>query len=141
MAGGQAVDFGDGPGFARIVAGAEDADDADAVLGLVGELAGEHDLVAHYHAIDHTVLAGGEHVALPAGVFEPEQFRQAAGQGDQVGAAIVIEIGSHHLVAAFEIGGDGVLDEGRRRGSQQGKRKQESGQTAHAPQYTGSLHL
>jgi hypothetical protein len=34
-----------------------------------------------------------------------------------------------------------VLYEGRRRGSQQGKRKQESGPTAHAPQYTGSLHL
>ena len=141
VAGGEAVDFGDGPGFARIVVGAEDADDADAVFGLVGESAGQHDLVAHDDAIDHAALAGGEHVALPAGVFVPDEFGQAAGEGDQVGAAIVIQIGGHHLVAAFEIGGDGVLDQGRRRGGHQGERKQESGQTTHAPQYTGSLHL
>ena len=81
----------------------------DAVLGLVGEPAGEHNLVAHHGAIDHTALAGGEHVALPARVFVPDQLGQAAGQRDQVGAAVVIQIGSHHLVAAFEIGGDGVL--------------------------------
>ena len=46
-----------------------------------------------------------------------------------------------HLVSAFEIGGDGVLSKGGRRGGEQGERKQQSGQTAHAPQYTGSLHL
>ena len=141
VAGGEAVDFGDGPGFARVGAGAEDADDPDAVLGLIGEFGGEDDFIAHDDAIDHVALAGGEHVALPAGVFVPDELGQAAGQGDQVGAAVVIEVGNYDLVAAFEIGGDGVLHEDRRRGGQEGERKQESEQTAHAPQYTGSLHL
>ena len=79
-------------------------------------------------------------MALPAGVFVPDQFGQPAGERDQVGPAVVIEIGDHHLIAAFEIGGDGVLYETRgRRGGQQGEGEQESEQTAHAPQYTCSI--
>ena len=54
-----------------------------------------------HRAIDHPALAGGQHVPLPARVFEPDQFGQAAGERDQVGAAIVIEIGGHHLIAAL----------------------------------------
>ena len=117
VAGGEAVDFGDGPGLARIAAGAENADDPDAVLGLIGEFAGENDfgMSPIDDAIDHVGLAGGEHVALPAGVLVPDEFGHATGEGDQVGFAIVVEVGDHDLVAAVEIGGDGVLDEGRRR--------------------------
>ena len=57
-------------------------------------------------------LAGRQHVALPAGVLVPDQFAHAARERDQVGLAIVIEVGDHDLVAAAEIRGDGVLDEG-----------------------------
>ena len=69
--------------------------------------------------------AGGEHVALPAGVFVPDEFAHAAGERDQVGAAVVIEVGGDHLVAAAEIGGDGVGGESRGRGGgKERKRKQ-----------------
>ena len=74
-------------------------------------------------------------MALPAGVLEPDQFVHAAGERDQVGLAIVIEVGDHHLVAALQIARDRVLDERRRRGGQQ-REASRSAQTAHAPQYT-----
>src|ERR1019366_2334362 len=53
VAGGQAVDFSDCPGFARIATGAQDAHHPGAVLGLHGESAGQDDFVAHHGAIDH----------------------------------------------------------------------------------------
>ena len=121
MAGSEAVDFGGGPGLADVVSRPQDADDADAVFSVVLEGTGDHDFVAYHRAIDHAALSGGEHVALPAGVLEPEEFGQVAGEGDEVGTAIVVEVGYHYLIAAAEIGSERVLDKiRRRRGSQQG---------------------
>ena len=60
------------------------------------------------------------------GILEPDQLRHAAGQRDQVGLAVVIEVGDHHLVSAAQVGGDGVLGEARgRRGGEQGKSEQQ----------------
>ena len=39
---------------------------------------------------------------------------EPAGERDQVGASIVVQVGDHHLVAALQIARDGVFDEGRR---------------------------
>ena len=55
---------------------------------------------------------------VQAGILVPDQLLHAAGQGDDVGLAVVVQIGDDDLVAALQIGGDQVLGEfgWRRRG-------------------------
>ena len=38
----------------------------------------------------------------------PDQLAHAASQRDEVGLAVVVDVGDHYLIAAFEVGGDGV---------------------------------
>ena len=123
-------------GLKRIGAGAKNADNADGVLGFIVEFAGENNFVADHRAVDHAGLAGGENVALPARVLIPDEFAHAAGERDEVGFAIVVDVGDNYLIAATEVGGDAVLDEGRGRRSCQKRKRQECEQTTHAPQYT-----
>src|SRR5262249_29656448 len=98
----------------------------------------EHDLVADDGAVDHAVLAGGEDVAFPIGAFEPEEVVEAAGEGDEVGVTIVIEVGDDDLVTAAEVVGDDVLGEFWL-GLHQGGDCEEK-QDSHAPQYTWGIH-
>ena len=115
--GGEAVDLRGRPGLARVAVVLQHRDHADAVLRLVGELAGQHDLGDAVaigvpgRAVDHARLIADDDVPLPGRVLEPEQLLHAAGQRDQVGLAVVIHVGDDHLVAALQIGGERVLDE------------------------------
>ena len=124
VGGGDAVDFAGGPGLADVGAGGEDGDDTLAAGGFVFETAGEDDLQLaaglEDRAVDHAALVGCQDVALPGGVFEPDEFLHAAGQGDEVGFAVLVEVGGDHLVAALEVRGEGVgvkTDRGFRDGS------------------------
>src|SRR2546430_13841830 len=46
---------------------------------------------------------------LPAWILIPRQFLEPACQRDQIGLAVVIDIGNNNLVTTTEIGGDCVL--------------------------------
>ncbi len=107
VGGSQTIDFGDGPGTAGVTIVVQHGDDADAVLGLIGEFTGQDDvgdgiaLHGNHGAVDHVGEATGDHVALPAGVLIPDELGEAAGQGDEIGFAIVIGVGNHYLIAAL----------------------------------------
>ena len=116
---------GDRPRLPRIAIVLQDGDHADAVLRLVRELAGEDDLgdaVAigvERGAVDHAAESAGDDVPLPGGILEPDQLRHAAGERDQVGLAVLVQVGDHHLVPAAQSGGDGMVGEPRgRRGGE-----------------------
>ena len=53
-------------------------------------------------------------VALPGRILEPDQVGHAARQRNEVDLAVVIHIARHHLIAASEVGGDGMGPEFRR---------------------------
>src|SRR5471030_3342091 len=138
---GQAIDFGDGPGLAGVAVVAQHGDDADAVFGLVGEFAGQDNvgdrvaLHGNHGAVDHVGKAARDHVALPARILIPDEFGEAAGKGDEIGLAIVIEVGNRYLVAALEIGSDGVFGEARVRGrGPKWQCKEKEADRKHAPQ-------
>ena len=59
--------------------------------------------------------AADDDVPLPGRILEPDQLRHAAGERDQVGLAVMIQVRDHHLVAAAKSGGDGVFGESRGR--------------------------
>ena len=69
---------------------------------------GHHDRLPHHRQIDHRRHAAHNDVPLPAGILKPNQFGHAAGQGNQIRLAVVVHVRHHHLVAAFEVGGNGV---------------------------------
>ncbi len=122
---GNAVDLGRSPEIPRVAIMTQHGNDARTFLRLIGEPRGQHDfgyafgIGANHSAIDHARLLHGDDVAFPSGVLVPHQFGQAAGEGDQVGPAVVVEIRHHHLVSTGQTGGDGVLRKaGRRRGNQ-----------------------
>ena len=84
-------------------------DHARAVGGLVGKLAGDHDIVADHNAVNQAREAAGDDVPLPGGILIPDQLGHATAESDQVGLTVVVDVGDHHLVAAFEIAGYGVF--------------------------------
>jgi hypothetical protein len=135
VAGGEAVDFGSGPGLKRIGAGAKNADKTEGVPGFITEFTGENDFVADDGAVDHAGLAGRENVALPGRILIPDELARAASERDEVRPAIVVEVGNHDLIASAEAGGDGVLDESGRPDGEE-RNCQKDTQTTHAPQYT-----
>ncbi len=143
MGSGELVDFLDAPGLARVAVVAQHGDLPQATAGLHGEFAGEHDVRdaaagrIDHRAVDHTGQAGGDDVALPGGILIPDQLRHAAGERDQVGLAVAIEVCRDHLVAALEIAGDGMFGKARRRaGGQKREREAKQADAMHAPQYT-----
>src|ERR1017187_2253947 len=90
-----------------------------------------------HRAVDHTGQAGGDDVALPGGILIPDQLRHAAGERDQVGLAVAIEVCRDRLVAALEVAGDGMFGKARRRaGRQKWEREAKQADAMHAPQYT-----
>ena len=59
--------------------------------------------------INHASTVCCDDVSLPAGVFEPDELAQPAGEGDEVRSSVCIQISGYDLVASTEIGSDRVL--------------------------------
>ena len=111
MGGGEAIDFADGPGLADVGAVGEEAHHADGAGGFVFKGVGDEKLRRavvvgiHGPGVDHALEAGGEHVAIPVWGFEPEEFGHAGGEGDEVGLAVLVDVGGDDLIAALEVRG------------------------------------
>src|SRR5437016_2993812 len=60
-------------------------------------------------AVDGAGNIPDNHVALPGGIFEPDQFSHSAGDRDQIRLAVVIDVGDDNLVTTVQISGDCVL--------------------------------
>ena len=58
-------------------------------------------------------------MALPGGVFVPDEFGHATGKGEEVGPAVFVHVDGEDLVAAGETGGDGLGGELERGGGEQ----------------------
>ena len=126
VAGGETIDFADGPGFAVVL---EEGDGAGGAGGFVLKEMGEEEfggpvaIDVHGPDVDHAFHAADDDVAPPGGVFVPDEFGHAAREGEEVGPAVFVHVDGEDLVAAGETGGDGLggeLEHGRGEQSEQG---------------------
>ena len=63
--------------------------------------------------VDRLVDAGDQDMFLPARILVPPKLLEAAGQRDDVGLAVTVQIGDNDLVAAGEAGVNRVRGEAR----------------------------
>ena len=88
--------------------------DSNAVLRLIGELVGDKqlgDAIAigiESGGIDHALEPARDHVPFPCWILEPDQIRESAGERDDVGFAIAVQVRDHYLIAALQIRGERV---------------------------------
>ena len=127
---GQFIDLLQFPWLTRIAVMMQNAHFADAFRGVVREFPRDNDLgnaiVINVlrGAVDQVCQTGGEHVRLPCRIFVPHQIGISGSQPDNVGLAVMVQVGDHYLIAALQPGGNGVFGE-----LQRGLRQQGSGES------------
>ncbi len=114
---GNAVYLSDLPRLKRVGPVLQNRNDPDALPGVIGELMREHDfrdavaIGVPGREVDHVRQVDGEHVPYPRRILIPDQLLHPAGECDDVGFAILVQVGNHYLIAALQVGGDQMLGE------------------------------
>jgi hypothetical protein len=92
--------------------------DTQAVLRLVGKFVRQNQFrdavtigIPRRH-VDHAREISRDHVPFPGRILVPDQLRHAQRHHQQIRFAVFVQIDGDHLIPAFQIAGDHVLDKG-----------------------------
>ena len=140
---GQRIDFCGLPGHPWIALVPEQPDESLAFGGDHAELVLEGELrdavtvdVVSRH-VDQPIHVSNQHVAFPARVFVPSEFRKTRGETDYVRAPVIVDVGDQNGITTWDFSLDDVRAKSDRFGRVDGSGKRQ----AHKEQSKAKAHV